>query len=630
MKYLKYIAVSSAVLAAPAWAAEDEADAPRNPAIVVVATGSAVPIAQAGQSISVIGAEEIASVQGADLTRVLERAPGVTFTRNGGMGGFTGLRVRGAEGEQLLVMVDGVRVADVASPGGGFDFGTLLAGNVGRIELLRGSNSVIWGSRAIGGVLAVTTREVEGLRASAEAGAHDTVYATAGAGLGGERLSAGIDAGWHRSDGISAAAVGRERDAFREWDVSARARYALGDGLALLANLRHANSRLEIDGFPPPTYFTFDDTREFQKQREWSGRLGADYTSEALELYAGYTLQDTRRELVDPDTSADPYFTSKGRDQRAELRGRYRLAAALSLDFGAEHEWSRFVTGPFFGAGGKARQTSAHALLGWRGGPVSLAGGLRYDDHSGFGSAWTLGANGSVGIARDWRIRASYGEGFKAPTLYQLLSDFGNATLRPERSRSYDLGVERGDRNAGLHLAATVFRRDTRQQIDFVSCGGRITGICANRPFGVYDNVARARATGLELELGAQVSPRLRAQAAYTWVKAQNRLAGSPNRGNDLSRRPRHAVTVWADWRTPWHDVSLGADLRMVGDSFDDAGNLVRLDGYALVTLRASVPLGERLELFGRVENVADVAYQTVAGYATAGRSGYMGVRAKF
>ena len=230
----------------------------------------------------------------------------------------------------------------------------------------------------------------------------------------------------------------------------------------------------------------------------------------------------------------------------------------------------------------------------------------------------------------DWRIKTSYGEGFKAPTLFQLLSNFGNPDLNPEKSRSYDIGIEHGFRQSGLYAALTLFQRDTRNQIDFVSCDATIP-ICADpaaRPFGTYNNTAKARARGFEAELGAQVSDRLRTSAAYSYIDTENRSAGSLNLGNVLARRPKHALTLSGDWSGDL--FNFGADLRMVGDSFDNAANIVRLDGYALVTVRASVPIGENAELYGRVENLFDAEYQTVATYATAGRAGTIGARLRF
>jgi vitamin B12 transporter len=470
----------------------------------------------------------------------------------------------------------------------------------------------------------LTTRQSEGVAASAEYGAHDSFSGSAGWGTSSPLYALRLGGGYTETDGISAAAVGSEPDGLRQWNAHGSGSVRLSDRLELVSTARYADGRLDVDGFPAPL-FAFADTAEFQDTRQASGRAGVRYQGPALTLNAGYALSETRRKLSDPASGSDPYFSSKGRSGRAELTGQWALAPEWTLDFGADRQRDRFVTGPTFGSRGAATLSSGHALLGWHSERADLSAGARYDRHSRFGDEWTLGANGRVSLGGYWRLRASYGEGFKAPTLFQLLSDFGNPLLTPERSRSFDVGVEHASRNSGLHLAATVFRRDSRDLIDFVSCFGKSGGICAGRPFGTYDNVGRARAEGVELELGGQVSDALRASAAYSFVHARNR-----DTGLDLARRPRHALTVSADWTTPLGGAALGADVRLVSDSFDDAGNMTRLDGYALATVRGSVPLGERIELFGRIENLADARYQTAAGYGAYGRSAYGGARVRW
>jgi len=598
----------------------------QDPAITVLGTGSMQPVEDAGQSISVIGADELDSIRSPDLATVLQRLPGVSLSRNGSAGAFTGLFVRGASSQQVLAMVDGIRVADVASPSGGTDLGTLSASGLGKVELLRGSNSVVWGSDAIGGVLAVTTRAFDdGATASLEYGARNSLNAEAGFGMQESSYELAVAAGYSDTDGFSSAAGGTEPDGFRQWRAQGRARIGIAQNLGVTLAGRWADSRVAFDGFSFSPPFGLIDRPEYSDVTEWSARGGVEYVGSDLRLEAAYAFHDLRRDNFNPDFGPDPTFAAKGRDQRAELKGNYTLSPDLSLTFGADHAWERFST--TFDTRKKASNSSAHALLGWQGERLKLAAGARIDDHSGFGSHWTFGANGSFRLGDGWRVRASYGEGFKAPTLYQLHSDFGNAALVPERSRSYDVGIEKGDRNGPLFLALTLFRRDSRNLIDFAACSG---DVCINRPFGRYENVGRARAQGFELELGAQVSERFHAQAAYTYLEAKDRTAGGFNLGNDLARRPRHAVTVSLDWDTPVAGLALGGDLRMAGKSFDDAGNFTRLESYALATLRAALPLTERIELFGRLENVTDAQYETAAGYATAGRSAYFGARARF
>ncbi|OYW50946.1 MAG: TonB-dependent receptor [Novosphingobium sp. 28-62-57] len=624
-KYL--LSVSAVVFACPALAqgADDIviADQIRPDAITVIATGSETTLSRLGQPVTVITADEIKSIQGPDITRVLERVPGLTITRNGGPGSVTGVRLRGSDSEQVLVLVDGVRLEDVAAPSGGFDFGTLTPGGLERIDVLRGSNSVVWGSAAIGGIIAVQSRDLNGVEASAEYGANESYTADAAAGVSSNRAALTLNGGYTRTDGVSAAAVGTEADGFRQWRIGGRGRLNLTDELAIVATSRYANSRTDIDGFGVNG---FGDTTDVQETRQASGRVGLRYVSSALTINTGFALADTRRDYFADDAAATPDYGYKARSERADLTGRLNLPADFTLDFGADSEWTRFSS--TFDPEARANLTSGHALLGWSNGRANLAAGVRVDDHSRFGTAWTFGANGSFALTDDLRLRASYGEGFRAPTLFNLLSIYGNTALNPERSKSYDAGLEWGAAYSNLHAAVTVFRRDSRNLIAFVSCAS--LNRCADRPFGLYDNVGLARAQGIEAELGARPIDTLHLQAAYTYLETENRTAGNANFGKDLARRPSHALTLSSDWTTPLAGLILGADLRLVGDSFDNASNSTRLDGYALTTVRASFPVTDRVELYGRVENLCDQAYQTVATYGTWGRSATIGLRARY
>ncbi|TCJ39464.1 TonB-dependent siderophore receptor [Parafrankia sp. BMG5.11] len=588
--------------------------------ITVTATGTRSEVEVSGQPVTVIGEAEIDAVQGADIARVLRRAPGVTITRNGPPGAFTGVRVRGAAAEQLLVLIDGVRVADPAAPGGGFDFGNLAAGEVEKLDLLRGSNSTIWGSDAIGGVLLVTTRNRRGLTASGEYGADDSSYLTASGGVGSDAFFLGGSAGWQRTDGFSAAASGSEADGSEQWSGNLRARAYLSPALELFALGRYVEGDLDLDGYPAPS-FTFADTDERQHTRQYTGAGGAIYDSGPLYLRGAYSFADTERATFDTQDSAAPNYTTDGHSQRVDLRGEWRPIGPLIVNFGGESEWTRFATS--FDAVERTSIWGAYAQAGIELGKLAAHAGLRHDRHARFGGETSMGADASYEVAPDLRVRASYGEGFKAPTLFQLLSDYGNAALQPERSRSFDVGLAWRTRAAPTWGAVTLYRRDSSDLIDFVSCFGVSGGICTGRPFGTYDNVSRARAQGFEVEFGLAPSERLRTSVAYSYLDAEDRATG-----NRLARRPRHALTATADWSAPF-GLTLGGDVRLVGDSFDDAGNFTALDGYVLTDVRASVPLGDTFELFGRIENLFDARYTEVAGYGTRGRAAFVGARVR-
>jgi vitamin B12 transporter len=628
--YLYTLAIATAA-ASPAVAQEEESHpeccltpgAGRVPEelITVLANASEQRIESSGEAISVFTREDMDQVQGPDLARLLERAPGVTLSRNGGPGNFTAMRVRGAEGEQLLVLIDGVRVADPAAPGGGFDFGNLLMGNLAKVELQRGSNSTIWGSQALGGVLAVTTGNGQAFWGSAEYGGDESLYGTAGASFELGPVALRLQGAHYDSDGFSAAAAGTEPDGLRQTELAGRLTVDLAEGLSAFASGRYADGRVEIDGgFPIPV-----DTAEYQDTRQVSGAGGLAYASDALDLRATVSLADIERANFDPAFGTAPGYTADGTSERAELRGRWRFAEGLALDFGGEREWLRFST--LFDAEKRTAITGAYAQLDYDRGPLHLAAGLRRDEHRDFGGEWSFGADVAYELSDAWRLTASYGEGFKAPTLFQLHSDFGNGLLQPERSRSYDASVAFDD--GGVSFKATAFRRDTRDLIGFFSCFGVTGGICAGRPFGTYDNIARARAQGIELEAGIAVTGDLALGAAYTLLDAEDRTPASATRGNALSRRPKHALTATAEWQAT-EALSLGVDLRVVSDSFDDAGNFVPLGDYEVATLRASWGASEQVTLFGRVENAWDETYQTAAGYATPGHGAYIGARARF
>ena len=603
------------------------------PLIVVTANGAASNIDRVGQSITLLDTRAIALRQLPAVADLLATTPGISLTRNGGAGQTTAIRIRGAEDAQTLVLIDGVRVNDPGAPAGAFDFATLLTANIAQIEILRGPNSVPWGSQAIGGVVnIVTSAPTETFSATlrGEVGSHDRRQLIGRISGRSGIVSASFGAGWLRDDGISAYVDGRECDGTRQAGGDARIDVALSDTLALDLRARYADSRTDADGYPPP-FYSFSDTPDISKTREYSGIAGltANLFENRLKNRISYSQSRINRDNFPTPDAEIASFSARGRVTRFEYRGDADLTRQLRFVFGAEHERSRFsdtlsryaasVTGGYV-------QAIVTPLT-----PLTLTAGLRLDDHQNYGRKTTRSANAAMRLGSGTIVRASYGEGFKAPTLYQLFSDYGNSALVPETSRSYEAGVEQALIDRRLRFGVTFFRRRTTNQIDFFSCYGINAAInlkCIGHAFdGYYDNIAKSRARGIETWLELHPSEALSVTANYTWVDSRNAVTNLA-----LLRRPHHVINAAIDWEArPW--LRLGADVRSVSDSFDSdfrTFSRASLDGYTLVGLRASAPLGNGFELYGRVENLFDTRYTMVSGYGTPGRNAHLGVRASF
>ncbi len=569
------------------------------------------------QEIAVIDATTLAAVQGPDITRALQQVVGVTLTRNGGLGSFTGLSIRGSASERVLVLLDGARLNDVAAPAGGLDFSSVMSGGIERVELLRGSGSLVWGSDALGGVVHLTTSLADGAQASAEYGGDGQFAGTVALGERDNGHSFGISGGYVTRHGFSSAAAGQEADGFSQLSLSARGDVQVGDNWKAFASARHASGKADIDGFPAPLYL-LADTAERQDMRQTTARGGLEFYDGQNTAFIALARSETGRDLLDGSASRQPSYATKGQSTRAEARGRLFVADGLAVLGGADWEWSNFGDG-FTRA--STAIGSAHAMAEWTPAwQTSLQAGARIDRHREFGEAVSLGLNGSARLSDYVLARASWGQGFKAPSLFQLHSDYGNTQLRPERSESLDAGL----RYSGImQIYVTAFRNNSSNLIDFITCPPSGAGICSGRPYGTYDNIGRARSRGVEVAGTLDVVEGLEAGLAYAFTASTNRATGLR-----LARRPRHAGTLTLDWQA-FEPLTLGADVRVVSASFDDPANTRRLGGHALLDLRASWTVSEHFDLYGRIENAWNERYQTALGYAQQGRAAFVGVRAR-
>ncbi len=599
-----------------------------------------------GDSVTVITAEDVRESQTAVVADLLAKTPGITVARNGGIGGNTSLRIRGAETDQTVVLIDGVKLNDPSSARGGFDFANLLTTDYARIEILRGPQSTLWGSQAIGGVVNIVTGVPEGPLSgsfSVEGGTHNTTFVRAHAEAGGQRFAWRVAGGYLTTDGISAFnrdRGGLEADGYRNVGFNARGIFHITDTASAEVRSTWSDGRSEFDGFPPPpARFALADTPEYGSTEELVTYVGLNVSTfeDRFDNRIGFAYTDTDRENYDPSSPVPLTFDAFGRNERWEYQGTLRLNDQLSGVIGLESERSTLSTvSPTRATPNPAPLTgdvqldSAYAQL--TAAPIvaiTLTAGLRYDDHDTFGDNTTARASAAWSVTNSTILRASYGEGFKAPTLFQLYSEYGNLDLDAEAAEGWDGGVEQRLFDDKLVLSATYFKRDTANMIDFVSCFGVSTSQCLAQPDGYYDNVQKATANGVELSLLAQLSERLALSANYTSMDADNDVPGSANFGRALARRPSETANAQLSYAWPI-GLTTAVAVQHAGRSYENASNSIILDGYTLVDLRAAFTVSESLEVFGRVENAFDEDYETIARYGTLGRTFSGGVRKSF
>ncbi|PZU09528.1 TonB-dependent siderophore receptor [Sphingomonas sp.] len=615
--------------------------------IVVTATRSPLSIDRVAASVTVLDKAAIDRAGDLSVADILLRTPGVSLSRNGGYGTATSLRIRGAESDQTVVVIDGVKLNDPSSTGGGYNFANLLTGDASRIEVLRGPQSTLWGSQAIGGVVNIVTplptKSLEG-SFDAEAGSRRTASGRAGVGGLTGPLAWRIGAQAFTTDGISAIAPtfgGRERDGYTNRSVTGRAVLTIADGVSADVRGYYSDGRVDIDGFS-------GDSFEYSLNKEFVGYAGlnVDLLDGRLRNRFAFGYTDTNRDNYNPTLQRAQTFDAAGKNRRLEYQGSFALTDRIDAVFGIENERSRFrsvspssslsvpIPDP---ARGKADLTGIYAQLNAeliQG--LTLTGGIRHDDHNRYGSK-TLFSGGAVwALPTGTVLRASYSEGFKAPTLYQLFSEYGNTALDPEQAKGWEAGAEQRLWDGRVSFGATYFERRSRDLITYNGCSTTstdplcfATGSTTTRRFGYYKNVSRAFARGIEATASVKPVARVTMDGNFSWTASEDRSIGGATYGFQLARRPRHTANGSITYAIP-DGPSLGAAIRWAGESFDNATHTTRLAPYTLVDLRGEVPLSKQVAVFARVENLFDEKYMTVYRYGTLGRSIYAGFRGRF
>ena len=593
-------------LALPGVAQSDADDTTVMNTVVIEGSRLNQTATEIGSSVSVITADDIEKLGFDFVLDAVASAPGVTINQNGAFGGLASVRIRGAASAQTLVLIDGVPVNDPSQASGGFNFARVDTENVERIEVLKGPQSTLWGTDAIGGVVSITTKQPsEGFGGTAfgEYGSFNTFR-------GGASIENGSETGDFRlavtgttSDGISKAEENNgntEEDEFESLTFSGKGGLNLVGDARLSANVLWTDARSEFDGSVSGVVVDRDavsDTEELSGDVSLTGSL-FDGQLENL-LLVGIS------EIDRANSGADAFpFEAEGDRMIYRYQGTLDINDSNTLAFGAEREEIKF----------NGDKTTIDGLFGLyelkATEAITLTGGIRVDDHNTFGTETTGRAAIAYNPNPQWTFRASWGQGFKAPTLFQL-SGGGfvdpNPDLNPETSEAFDAGIDWRSTDGRFEASVTVFDADIENLISFGSDG--------------YFNEARVDTQGVEFAGRVALNDWISLSASYGYTDATD------TDGDPLRRVPEHAgdVTLSFDPDGPFSGAVL---VRYNGEVPDD--ETITVDDWTRVDVTAAYELNEKVELFGRIENLFDEEYQQILGYGTPDLSGSIGIRVNY
>ena len=606
-----YLAVLSGLSFFPSWSFSqpfsDDADVQALDPVVVSATKTPIPLRQVTSAVEVWTEEDFQKRKIKTVVEALRLSQGTAVFQNGGPGTSATVRIRGGKSEQTLVLIDGAIVNTAGN--GGFNFSDLTVDNIEKIEIVRGAQSTLWGADAVGGVISITTKRGRGkpqAGAFFEYGAFNTVRE--GGSLSGQKGPVDFSLALSRWDttSISAANYRRgasERDSYRNWQSSARFGMGLPADGRLDFNFRWVNGSLQTDNFfgaPADTLKTKTNTTQFVFSGTHRQPL-TDWWTHALTL-------SRAEEKVSRNSGK-----TRGLTNRIESQHDVRLNEYVTLTMGYQFREAQADFSP-------KKINSSHAGFGQAQFNVFdrlvATVGVRHDAFNTFGEATTYRVTGGyLAKATNTKIRSSYATGFRAPSLNELFfPGFGNPDLRPEKSQSFDVGVDQTFFDERVTISGGYFWNRYRNLIQVFP------------PI----NLGPAKSQGWEGLIKAvmlqdrPLAKRLELQWQYTATLTRDLMTAER-----FGRWPVHQSSVSVYYQ-PVAPLSVTLDVRFSDSQFDTNAARSRVDSFTVVNVAANYDLSRRLQAYVRVDNLFDEEYEEVLNFGTLGVSVFGGLRVNF
>ena len=575
----------------------------------IIVKGARIDISEDnfGSSIFILDSEEIRLRGLRSAIDAISSSPGVTAKKNGSFGGVGSVRIRGASSSQTLVLIDGIPVNDASSPGGGYNFEYLDTSNIDRIEVLRGSQSTLWGSDAIGGVVNIYTKSADknSINLLSEIGSFGLRKINSELGIVSNSSKFLFLVDDTSLDGISKADKkdgNVEKDGFETNSYSFKGDIDLNN-IQIKGLLSYIKSDVEYDSFGFVTGVQDGDERSITE--EFIGNLTIKFNLFDDKLVNTFSVNQS-------DISRD-YFTNDnltfGADGERKLyryQGNTGFGEFNKIAFGLEKEESSVNAD-------KLSIDSYFFLYQFQ--PIKdlvISAGIRNDDNKGFNSKTTRKISAAYRVFENLSIKTSWGEGFKVPTIFQTTffccgAESANTNIRPEESTSYDLGFDFSLKDK-FSFSLVYFKKDINDQINF-SFG-----------LGGYENIDFVESDGFEISVNSKISEEINLYLNYSYIDSID------GRGQRLINIPKDSGELALTYNSSFN-LSGSLTIKYNGSEIGTYGNL---DSWSRADINLFYKLNNFSEVYFRVENLLDKNYQQVFGYGTPDRSGLVGVKVNF